>query len=76
MTVTNTRQQFLCFHQQDSQSPQAWLGTQSLQRTGSLLFSIPRRLPIPLAAGRMEGRKRKETKERIRRGGDQKSPWA
>ena len=34
----------------------------------ALLFSIPSRLPIPLAAERMEGGRRKEIKERIREG--------
>ena len=35
----------------------------------TLLFSIPSRLPIPLAAERMEGGRRKETKEERRRAG-------
>ena len=41
----------------------------SLQRTGSLLFYCPSKLPSPQPTGRMEGGKQKERKEERRRAG-------
>ena len=72
----------LVFPSAGQTEPPAWLGTQSLKRTGSLLFSIPSRLPLDasprmlpsiLPGCRKDGR-RKTKEERRRAGHPEGSP--